>query len=47
MGGNEKNWLLIKMRDDAADDAEGSKIADARPNSVLTGRTIEEVGESE
>ena len=33
------------MRDEAADDAEGSNVAAAHPNSVLTGRTIEEVGE--
>ena len=45
MGGNEKNWLLIKMRDDAADDAEGSNITAAHPDSVLSGRTIEEVGD--
>ncbi|MFO8015359.1 MAG: DNA polymerase ligase N-terminal domain-containing protein [Phycisphaerae bacterium] len=45
MGGKDRNWLLIKMRDDEADDAEGSKIADARPDSVLSGRSIEEVAE--
>ena len=47
MGGKERNWLLIKMRDEAADDAEGSRIADARPDSVLSGRSIEEVAEGE
>jgi len=47
MGGKARNWLLIKMRDDAADDADGSKIAAAHPNSVLTGRSMEEVAEEE
>jgi len=48
MGGKAKNWLLIKMRDDAADDAEGSKVTAAKPDSVISGRSIEEVaGEAE
>jgi len=47
MGGNEKNWLLVKMRDEAADEAEGSNVTAAHPDSVLTGRTIEEVAEEE
>ncbi len=47
MGGKETNWLLIKMRDEAADDADGSNVTDARPDSVLTGRRIEDVAEEE
>jgi len=47
MGGKETNWLLIKMRDEAADDAEGSTITEARPDSVLTGRSIEKVADEE
>jgi len=47
MGGKEQNWLLIKMRDEAADDAEGSNVAEAYPASVLTGRSIEEVADEE
>jgi len=47
MGGKERNWLLIKMRDEAADDAGGSDITDARPDSVVSGRSIDEVGEGE
>ncbi|MBL7140935.1 MAG: DNA ligase [Planctomycetes bacterium] len=47
MGGSEKNWLLIKMRDAEADDAKGSQIADARPNSVLSGRSIDEVADAD
>ena len=47
MGGKEKNWLLIKMRDEAADDEAGSDITDARPESVVSGRRIDEVGGDE
>jgi len=47
MGGNAKNWLLIKMRDDAADDARGSAIVDDRPDSVLSGRGIDEVADAD
>jgi len=47
MGGKEQNWLLIKMRDEDADDEAGSDIAEARPDSVLTGRSIEEVADGE
>jgi len=47
MGGNEKNWLLIKMRDAEADDAQGSTIVDDRPNSVLSGRSIDEVADAD
>lgn len=41
MGDNAKNWLLIKMRDSAAD-AEADPVA-RQPRSVISGRTIEEI----
>ncbi len=47
MGGKEKNWLLIKMRDDEADDEAGSDVADDHPDSVLSGRRIEDLAEDE
>ena len=45
MGGNPKNWLLIK-RKDADADPRRNPVAD-EPASVLTGRTIEEILEEE
>jgi len=36
-----ENWLLMKSRDDAADDK--LDIVDARPESVITGRTVEQI----
>jgi hypothetical protein len=39
-GGN--HWLLVKMRDSEADNA-GSNPVVTRPESVLTGLTIEEM----
>jgi len=41
MGDSEKNWLLIKMKDTAADPA--SDPVATRTESVMSGRTIEEV----
>jgi DNA ligase D-like protein (predicted 3'-phosphoesterase) len=41
LGGQEKNWLLIKMRDAELARTKGS--AEARPRSVLTGRTAAEI----
>jgi DNA ligase D-like protein (predicted 3'-phosphoesterase) len=41
LGGQAKNWLLVKMRDDAAS-ATLDPVA-ARPESVVSGRTVEEV----
>jgi bifunctional non-homologous end joining protein LigD len=38
--GGENGWLLAKLKDDAADP--GSDIVNSRPESVDTGRTIEE-----
>jgi bifunctional non-homologous end joining protein LigD len=37
----ENNWLLIKHRDEAA--RPGSKIVEEAPDSVLTGRSLEEI----
>jgi len=45
LGGNLKNWLLIKMKDADADPRR-NPVAD-EPASVLTGRTIEEILEEE
>jgi DNA ligase D-like protein (predicted 3'-phosphoesterase) len=41
MGGDEANWLLVKVDDAGAD--RRRKPATTRPESVLTGRTNEEV----
>ncbi len=41
MGGKRENWLLIKMRDDAAD-ARRNPVS-TQPKSVRTGRTIAQV----
>jgi len=40
-GRGEKNWLLIKMKDEHAD--RGARIVDDRPESVLTGRLLHDV----
>jgi len=45
MGGNPKNWLLIKMKDADADPRRNP--VENEPASVLTGRTIEEILEEE
>src|SRR5262245_2012034 len=42
--GKGEPWLLFKSRDEAASDT--VDIVAARPESVLTGRTLEEVGEA-
>ena len=41
VGGDEANWLLVKVDDDGAD--RRRKPATTQPESVLTGRTNEEV----
>lgn len=41
LGGNEKNWLLVKMDDEGAD-ARRNPVS-TEPESVLSGRTIDEV----
>ncbi len=43
-GSKAENWLLFKGRDDDAVD-KGPEIVDARPDSVITGRTIDQVAE--
>jgi bifunctional non-homologous end joining protein LigD len=39
----KENWLLIKHRDEHATDGSGSAILTERPESILTGRTIEQI----
>jgi DNA ligase D-like protein (predicted 3'-phosphoesterase) len=39
--GNEKSWLLVKMKDDAAD-ARRNPVS-TEPKSVLSGRTLKQV----
>jgi bifunctional non-homologous end joining protein LigD len=41
----KENWLLIKHRDEYATDGDGDSILTGQPQSVLTGRTIEEIAE--
>jgi DNA ligase D-like protein (predicted 3'-phosphoesterase) len=43
--GDEERWLLIKMKDDAADARRNPTSTE--PKSVLTGRTLEEIAEQE
>lgn len=43
--GDDRNWLLVKMKDEGAD-ARRNPVS-TEPRSVLTGRTIEEVAEEE
>jgi len=45
MGGDEENWMLKKM-DDAAADARRNPTS-TEPQSVKTGRTLEEIAEQE
>jgi bifunctional non-homologous end joining protein LigD len=42
MGGNRKNWLLVKEMDDEA--RPGSDITLEKPLSVVSGRDVEEIG---
>jgi bifunctional non-homologous end joining protein LigD len=42
-GRGEKNWLLLKHRDERA--RPGASVIEEAPNSVLTGRTLDEIGE--
>jgi DNA ligase D-like protein (predicted 3'-phosphoesterase) len=44
-GGDDDRWLLIKMRDDAADARRNPTSTEQK--SVLTGRTLEEIAEEE
>jgi DNA ligase D-like protein (predicted 3'-phosphoesterase) len=43
MGGEEKNWLLVKEKDDQAD-ARRNPVS-TQPKSVISGKTIEEIRE--
>lgn len=45
MGGKEENWLLVKMNDRGADARRNP--TSSQPESVLSGRTLEEVAEEE
>ena len=45
MGGDPDNWLLVKMDDDEADARRNPTSTE--PESVLSGRTIEEVADEE
>jgi hypothetical protein len=45
MRGDEKNWLLVKMKDDGADARR--KPVRTEPKSVLSGRTLDQVAEEE
>jgi bifunctional non-homologous end joining protein LigD len=38
-----KNWLLIKEKDEQARSARGANILDERPESVASGRSMEEI----
>jgi len=44
-GGDEKNWLLVKMDDEGAD-ARRNPVS-TQPESVLSGRTVDEIGDDE
>ena len=44
-GETRENWLLIKSDDDAARPDDATDILTERPESVTTGRTVEEVAE--
>jgi DNA ligase D-like protein (predicted 3'-phosphoesterase) len=43
--GDKKRWLLVKMKDDAADARRNPTSTE--PKSVLSGRTLEEIAEQE
>ena len=44
LGGDDANWLLVKMRDAGAD-ARRNPVS-TQPESVLSGRTVDEVGDA-
>ena len=41
--GGRENWLLIKEKDAAARPGEGTSVVDERPESVASGRTLDDV----
>lgn len=45
LGGNDRNWLLVKMDDDCAD-ARRNPVS-TEPESVLSGRTIDDIGDGD
>lgn len=45
LGGDERAWLLVKMKDDEADARRNPTSTE--PRSVLSGRTVEQVAEAE
>lgn len=42
-GEGKDNWLLIKERDNEIRRGEGSVLVDTRPESVISGRTLEDI----
>jgi bifunctional non-homologous end joining protein LigD len=42
-GGDKEEWLLIKHRDEAAVAGDGQRILAARPDSVASGRSLDQV----
>jgi bifunctional non-homologous end joining protein LigD len=44
---SKPNWLLIKEHDDFERKSEDPSITEAEPNSVITGRSIEEIAKNE
>jgi bifunctional non-homologous end joining protein LigD len=42
--GGRENWLLIKAEDEHATAVDGAALLEAKPRSVKTGRTVEDVG---
>ena len=44
--GDDKNWLLLKSRDDAARPIAEYDVTESRPESVKTGRRLEELKQS-
>ena len=41
--GGKENWLLVKERDAEARPGEGAVLTETRPESVLSGRTLEDI----
>ena len=42
-GDDHDNWLLIKEKDDQAEPGQGEKLVKERPESVISGRSVEEL----
>ncbi|HKP64297.1 MAG TPA: DNA ligase D [Polyangiales bacterium] len=41
--GKQRSWLLFKSKDESAESGSDSRLVDERPESALSGRTIEDV----